>query len=318
MDYSYLIPIFVGLIINLYIYAKQQSEDVVVTLDKTVVMDKPFASVWANELYSLSFSPLFAKFIDEDEFSERSLDENRMIAEAGLSDLMNYRVLNVLKALLLFAALVITVIMFLLSNYTGPIIEFLFGFEDTGERDLTVVAIVGVVALIGAITPGKYIKSKSNRNSVGFQEDLPILQLFLVLLLGANRPIGEVLYILSKTNMRYHAIFATSYRIYLRDREAAFNYLRGVFSGTHFVDSIDILASYQDYSKTESLQILKNNLEILQEDVLNYKKSKNIGKNIFTEGSVALPFVALFLLGLAPVIVYALGMMGSAQSMGAG
>lgn len=313
MNLSYLIPIVLGLLINVYVYVKQQAE--AVDIEKNIVMTRPFKSVLSNELYALSFSPLFKPFISDNEQSERVLDENKMIAEAQLGHLLDYRVLTVFKIIIMFIAAVATFIMFLLSDYTGPIIEFLFGFPYEGGKDLTIVYVVGIIGLSMIIIPKQIIKSRSNKNKVGFQEDLPILQLFIVLLLGANRPIGELLYILSRTEMRYNSIFSTAYRIYLRDRGAAFDYLRQMFNGTHFTDTIDILATYQDYSKKDSLIILKNNMEILQQDVINYKKGKNIGKNIFTEGSIALPFIAVILLGVAPIIVYALGMMSGAQAM---
>lgn len=313
MNLSYLIPLVIGLFFNGYIYLKRQAE--AIDIDKNIVMIKPFKSVLSNELYALSYSPLFANFVNDDENDERVLDENKMIAEAQLSDVLDYRVLTVLKIIIFMIVAVITLIMFLLSDYTGPVIEFLFGFPYEGGKDMTVTYAVGIIGLMMIIIPSRMIKSRSNKNKVGFQEDLPILQLFIILLLGANRPIGEVMYILSKTDMRYNSIFATAYRIYLRDRAGAFDYLRQMFHGTHFTDTVDILATYQDYSKKDSLLILKNNMEILQEDVINYKKGKNVGKNIFTEGSIALPFVALMALGVAPIVVYALGMMQGAQNL---
>lgn len=314
LNLSYLLPLLIGLLINLYLYAKEQTN--AVDIEKNIIMSRPFQTVISNELYALSFSPLFKNFVNDNEQDEQVLDQNKMIAEAKLGHLMDYRVLTTLKIIMMFVAAMLTLIMFLLSDYTGPIIEFLFGFPAKEGKDLTAVYLVVIIGLVMILIPNRMVKSRSNKNKVGFQEDLPILQLFIVLLLGANRPIGEILYILSKTEMRYNSIFSTAYRIYLRDRGAAFDYLRSMFHGTHFTDTIDILATYQDYSKKDSLIILKNNMEILQEDVINYKKGKNIGKNLFTEGSIALPFVALMLLGVAPIIVYALGMMSSAQNMG--
>ena len=313
MNLSYMVPLFLGLLVNLYVLFKQQAE--AADAERNIIMTRPFKSIWSNELYALSFSPLFANFINDDENHEVVLDTNKMIAEAELSDIMDYRVLTVLKIIIMLVVASVTLITFLLSDYTGPIVNFLFGFPYDGGRDMTFVYVVGIIGLFMIIIPNRIVKSRSNKNKVGFQEDLPILQLFIVLLLGANRPIGEVMYILSKTDMRYNSIFSTAYRIYLRDRSAAFEYLRQMFNGTHFTDTIDILATYQDYSKKDSLAILKNNMKILQEDVINYKKGKNVGKNLFTEGSIALPFVALMALGVAPIIVYALGMMSSAQNL---
>lgn len=305
MNLLYLIPIFCALILGFLALER----------DKTVVkrmITPPFKNEWANELYIMSYSAPFKWFINENESDERVRDVKKLIIEANESHRLNYRAYTTLQFSIMMLAVVAWLAVSVILDNSAVAFQFLFNV-DVGVTDQAsmgqVKLVLGVVLLATSIVPKYYLKTRANRNKFYFLKDLPILQLFIILMLKARRPLSEVLYVLSTTNTAYRQIFDTGYRIYIRDKREGLQYLREAFAETRFLDTIQVLESYGDYSKSETLNVLENGLKDITEHTNTMKRRKDIGSNVFSQISLVFPFLSALLLCFGPVIAYGMSMM---------
>lgn len=170
---------------------------------------------------------------------------------------------------------------------------------------------IGIILLLMALVPNIYLNYVANKKNEAFIGELPLVQLFLILMISSKRPIGEILYTLSKNEGRYKNIFATGYRIFLRDKDAGFNYLESAFGKTSFRDSINVLSTIEEYEKDYSVEALKSKMSTLLDDVAASKKNRGVLRGLLSEGSIALPFVAVILLGVGPILYSVLISMNS-------
>lgn len=314
----YLITISAALILAVYgmlltsPYKKKQKKYIPKNYDE---LSKPFESNLYNDIYDISFKSPFVSFIPETENDKRAIELNKMIAKAGYSSKMDYRVIITLQTMLLGLAIIATIVTgFVLANAL-PFWTQLFNLQEEDVSPMTVFVILGSIFLLCALLPKLIISSKANNAETGFIKDLPILLIFVISMMESNRPIGEIIYTLGMADTKYKSIFANAYRIYRRDKEASFDYLFTAFDKTGFKDVIQILATSSEYSKEESLKVLSNKLPVIQEEVTNLKSKKNVIKSMVSEGSIALPFIAIALLGVVPIIMYFMNMISDAQSL---
>ena len=279
------------------------------------ILNRPFNKNWANDLYAMSFKSPLASFIPEEDTDPKAVALNKSIAQAGYSMEMDYRVLNTLQILLFMAAVVLTgVIGFILANSLNLWCA-LFNLKTEDVSPMTIFLIVGSVLLLTALLPKLYIKSKANRASSEFIKNLPVIQIFLVSMMKSKRPIDEVLYTFGQAETVYKSIFANAYRIYSRDRNAAFEFLHNAFNGTGWDSTITTLETLSSYDTSETVKILSNQIRDLEEEVNDSKLGKRNIRGLISEGSVGMPFLAFMLLVIAPLAVWALDMVSKASSM---
>lgn len=303
MQYLYMIPIIIAVCIAFFmVYSTAPTEDKKVT-------ERPFQSNFFNDIYKMSFSAPFKWFINPDEKDTKVKTIKTRIVEANMSDRMNYRSFVTIQILILIASVIVFGICSLLIDNSEAVISFLFNIQsgnlgDSGASSGKVKVILLMVLLILAILPKYWLKIKADSNRYFYLKDLPIVQLFIILMLRSKRPLGEVLYVLSRTNTRYKRIFETGYRIYLRSKSEGFDYLKSCFEGTKFEETLNILQSYNEYSHADSISILENNMEEMVQYTNILKRKKDLSKLLYSQGSLVLPFLAVMLLGLVPIAIY--------------
>ena len=266
-------------------------------------VDKPFDNDISNLLYKFSFSKPYVWFIPETAIHPKAIARNSVIAQAEFTRKMDYRSFTVLQTSLLAFAIVMTVIAYVLLQQGDFVIRLFFNIDMADGSNTTILSIfVGIALLLFALVPNMYLNHVANKNNEAFVGDLPLLQLFLILMIRSKRPIGEMLYTLSKTEGRYRNIFSTGYRIFLRDKDAGFNYLESAFGRTSFRDSVNVLATCDEYSREYSAESLSSKMPTLLDDVAVSKKNRGVLRGLLSEGSIALPFVAVMLLGVGPIL----------------
>lgn len=305
MSNLYLLPIFIALflgVINL----------ILSNLSEKKMIDKPFLNELSNELYVLSFSAPFKWFINPNEEDKRVKDINKLIQNANETKRMNYRVYVTLQTLIIFIGIFAWILLSFAIDNIIVLLKLLLNIqmaELTDSSLMQIKLIIGIVLLSMSILPKYYLTSKANSNSYTFQKDLPILQLFIILMLKANRPLNEVLYVLSTTNTIYQPIFDNTYRIYIRDKHDGMEYLYEAFKDTKFVETVKVLMEFRDYSKKDTIIVLNNGLKEITEHTNNMKRKKGIKSNVFAQLYVALPFVSAILLGFGAPISYGLNLL---------
>lgn len=279
-------------------------------------LNKPFSKTWANDLYLISFKDPVAKFLPTDDMDEKAVRTNQAIAQAGFSEMLDYRVLTTMQLLLLAIASILTALIgFLLVNSLETWCA-LFNLNPEEVSPMTVFAVIGCVLIFGALMPKLYINSKARNVRTEFIKNLPILQIFLVSMIKSNRPIHDILYTLGNAETVYRTIFSNAYRIYVRDKDSAYDYLQSAFSGTGWVNSIAVLRTSERFSRDETYKTLNSQIHDLEEEVSLMKSGKRNLKSLISEGSIALPFLAVMLLGIVPVVIWAFGMVSQATSTG--
>lgn len=309
----YLVPMGLGILITIFEILRslpKKAKDPRLVFD---VSDAPFDNVISNKLYELSYSAPFSSMIPESSEDPKAQSLDKIFAQAGYAKKLNYRVFGVIQGLMLITALFLTFFSGAFITSNPWLIKLLFNIEVEGGS-WTPYLVIGIILILSTMIPKMVFKSKAKRRRIGFIKDLPILQLFIVLMLKSKRSTAEILYTLSKTRTRYKEIFDVAYRISIRSMTESFDYLRNAFADTAFVDTITILATSEEYSRRDSIEVLEGRIENLIQDVEALKGDKSALKGLFSEGSIALPFAAVMILVVVPIIVYAMNMMNSAGS----
>ena len=310
----YLVPIGLAIVITLSFMlaelSKNQKVDIRLVYD---ISDAPFDNALSNKLYQLSYSPFYASFLPESPDMPKAQDQDKMFAQSGYATKINYRVFGTVQIMLFMVAFAFTILLGSVIAFNPWIVKSLFNI-DVVEGSVTPFLGVGCFLMLLCLTPSLYFKSKAKSRQAGFVKDLPILQLFIVLMLKSQRSTAEILYTLGKTNTRYREIFDVAYRISIRSSAESFDYLRNAFAGTAFVDTITILATSEEYSRQDSIEVLEGRIDSLIQDVENIKGDKGALKGLLSEGSIALPMIALMVLVVVPILIYAMNMMNAASS----
>lgn len=302
MNYLYLLPIVIALLIGASTLFTSRA------VEKKMI-DRPFMNEISNQLYVMSYFAPFKWFINANENSEKVKNINRMIIDANETKRLNYRVYTVIQILTFIFALILFGFFALLTNHSAILIKYLFNIQiDVSEAQgiMKFKVIVGMLLLVLCLVPSYYLKSLAKKNKYIFLKDLPILQLFIILMLKAKRPLMEVLFVLSTTNTIYKSIFETAYRISVRDKDEGMNYLLTAFENTKFEETIKVLKDYNEYSKQESMHVLENGFKNITEYTNTLKRRKDIGKNAISQISLAIPFLSAILFIFAPLVYYGL------------
>lgn len=312
----YLIPltgaIFIAAYTCLLLAPRKKKERIKFSYD---ALNKPFSKTWANDLYLISFKSPVSNFLPDDDFDEKAVKNNQTIAQAGFSEIMDYRVLTTLQLILFSIAVILTALIgFLLVN-SLDVWCALFNLNPEEVSPMSVFMVIGCVLLLCSMAPKIYIASKAGSVRTDFIKNLPILQIFLVSMIKSNRPLQDVLYTLGNADTVYRSIFSNAYRIYARDKESAYDYLTSAFAGTGWTNTISVLRTSDRFSAVETCKALSNQLRDLEEEVSQMKSGKSNIKSLISEGSMALPLASIMLLTVVPILMAAFGMVNQATSM---
>lgn len=255
-----------------------------------------------NHLQSLSFVPPFSKFIDEkhDKFKE----EQEKITKAELTHLFSARSFTTLKVLLLMFSVFIYIIITNLAEHINSIIAFLLNIEtnfngfDTNSRIIFI-----MMLLILCLIPNILVKNRIKQSEFRVSKDIPMIQMFVILMLRSNRTTSEIIYSLSMLKSEYRPIFEVAYRIYTRSSVEGFEYLRESFKNTDFETTLNVLEGSESYSKQESINVLDNSLKELNEKNLATERRRDISNIVYSQAAISIPFTAVILLVIAPLAV---------------
>lgn len=274
-----------------------------------VRIERPFKSEFYNELHSFSYLAPFVWFVNPDEKDEKVKDIRKKIVEANLDDKLNYRSFVTLQILILLGAILLFLFSSVIIDNSQAVIRFLFNinvdnFGDSGVSTGKIKLFFGMILMGMVLIPKFWLNQKAENNKYFYLKDIPVVQLFIILMLRSKRTLGDVLYVLSRTNTRYKNIFETGYRIYLRNKSEGFEYIKSCFSGTKFEETIQILQDYNEYSHKDSIIILENNMKEMIEYTNNLKRKNDLSKLLYSQGSLFIPFLSVILLGLVPMAMY--------------
>lgn len=277
------------------------------TLTYTNINERPFSVEWANNLYYMSFRYPFRLFIDEKDESPRTLELKKNLFYANLTSIFNYRSFIVFRILILILSIIgYFVFSFIIDNIDG-ISSFLFNlketndmFTDTSDAKIILVIIMAFIALL----PTLIVNNKASYYKFAKVRDLPIIQLFIILMLRSKRPLNEILFSLSKLKTKYKETFNIGYRVFLRNKKEGISYLETKFDGTKFKDTLSALRDLDEYSKQETIKMLENNLEEIKEENETLQKKKDVKRVLISQLTLIVPFISIILLAFVPIVMY--------------
>lgn len=299
----YLLPLMVALAMVLFTMLFSQK----------MRHEKVFEDETANFLHGLSYLKPFIWFINPDETDKKVRAQQVLINKAGFHTKINYRSFTSLQIMLMIAGLFVYGLLFVSLEAWLSLISFLFNMpiDTTPEALGNTKMILAMGLLVLMVSPSMFLRMRAKRNEFLFTQDLPLVQLSIILMLRARRPISEILFELSRTDNRYREIFETGYRIFVRDKKEGYAYLYAQFEGTGFEDAISVLENMGEFSKDESIQVLENGLQQLIRAGQEKKRGKALVGNLLSQFSMMLPFGGVILLGAVPIIVYAFSMLST-------
>lgn len=302
---GYLLPIFFAVLIIF----------INVIFSQKLKYDRKFTSDFSNRLYALSFVKPFSWFVNPKENDEKVLKDEELFKVAGFGHFLNYRVFATFQVIHFIVILMIYSIIFLFLDQIVAFLDFVFRIkEPTGSATMDTRIFIGAILLVTLLIPKYYIKKKASRNKYRFTQELPVIQLSIILMLRARRPISDVIHTLGRKQTRYRRIFEKAHRIYLRDKFACWEYLKTKFAGTGFEDTVDALADMDKYSRDETIYVLENVMKFLVDQSSEQKRSGAALGNLFSQFSMAIPFGGVLLLGAVPFAMYILDLMAGGIS----
>lgn len=272
--------------------------------------EKIFKSEGANFLHGLSYLKPFVWFVNPNDEDPKVKKMQVMLNKSGLHTQFNHRSFTSMQILLLIGVIFLYAMLFVSLEAWISLTSFLFNLpiDTSPDSMMKIRMLLAVVLMASMIAPMMFVRLRAKRNEFLFSQELPLVQLSIILMLRARRPIADIFFELSRTDNRYREIFETGYRMFVRDKKDAYAYLYNQFEGTGFEEAIEVLEQMGEFSKDESITVLENGLKQLIHTGQEKKRGKALLGNLASQFSMLLPFGGVILLGMVPVIVYALSM----------
>lgn len=261
-----------------------------------------FEGKFFNVINLISYSFPINIFVKEGrELSKREKKIEKKINELDLGYMFDLRSFMALKLFLLFASLFVFFVAIIIVNY----------YNNNSFSLLEYIKYLIIVFIIPYI-PDFYLKGKEKDYEKFYNDEVVILQLFMILLIKSNATIEDIIFAFSKMNTYYKRTFQKAYRMSLRNKGEALNYLEEKFKNTMFGNSFNILSNMFKYPKKDSVKILQANLKTMEKESLNQKRKKELTKFSYSQISVVIPFLITVFLGAIPFIKYGINIMVNA------
>lgn len=298
MNHLYLVPIIVAIVVLVFtmVFSQRMKHERILKNDT------------ADFFYGLSFLKPFVWFVNPDTTDKKVRNTNQLIQDAKMNDKLTYRSFVSIQMLALISFAFLYAILFFAIEPFIQFVGFIFNLDiqPDGQTILIYRSAIGIAMLMAILYPNRWLKKKAKINNMAFIQDLPVIQLSIILMWRANQPVNEILYQLSLKDTQYKEIFSKGYREYISDKESGFLYLLEEFHGTGFAQTIKLLNQMENYSKKDSLKVLENALVEINQEVVEIKRSKALLGNLSQQLSLAVPFGGAIILGAIPVVAYAL------------
>jgi hypothetical protein len=284
--------------------------------------NKKFDSKFSNFLYKISFKPPFKFFVEDEDEEGEDVSEGveklkKLISLSDSSNLYDARTFTTLKYFLFLCVILVFSLNIIFLMRAEDILSIIAGldkgvinnmdFLKAFQQSMILLMVISVIPLY----PSMKMKQKVQKIKVEKDKDLPVLQIFLILFLRANKTIEEMLFSMSKLNTSYKGTFEHAYRISTRDKREAIKYLKQSFDNETFMESLDILNDLQDYSKDDCVKIMESNLVIITNELETNKRQSDLSSLVYSQAAIAIPFAAVLLLAGAPVAQYAINIIAN-------
>jgi hypothetical protein len=274
--------------------------------DKLKELNNPFESKFYRNLYTLSHIPPFTWFVEDDkDLTRKGLIMKDQLEKGGYANKLTVRSYMALKVILLLICLVAAGITLLVMYNTGAVTKVLLNIASNNGSSLTTKKIILVVSfyLFLALIPNQVIKNRAKKAIALHNKDLPMIQMFTILMLRSNKTVAEILFALSKLNTTHKEVFERGYRVYLRNKIEGMNFLRSKFDNHRFIEMFNLLEDIAEFAKKECISIMEGNMKALVEETNTIRRRNDMSRLVFSQASMILPYLGVIMLGAVPVIL---------------
>lgn len=295
---QYIVFFAIWIIVFVYFYGKIREE-------KMAALRSPFDHPFFREMYRLSFRIPFKWFVEDDNQLTRKGEQMKEYLElSGYSRYFTVRSFMAFKVVLLILCLMVGSMTVMLMSNMDDIAKVLFHKSiETKPVSLNAKVAIFSMFLLIVLLPNIIVKNKAKRAIVNHNKDLPMIQMFVILLLRSNKTVSEILYALSKINTYHREVFERGYRMYLRNKHEGISYLRSKFNNARFIEMFNLLEDIAEYAREECIQILESNMKALVEETNQIKRRNDLSRLVYSHATMMVPFIAVLLLGAAPIVV---------------
>ncbi|MDF2880106.1 MAG: hypothetical protein K0R54_663 [Clostridiaceae bacterium] len=277
---------------------------------QTIEFNK-FESSWHNKFYQWSYVIPFKWFVEDDNNLTIKGDELKnklkfanLLEKYTVSSFMTY------KTLVFMICILLAGINLLIAKYSSQLSGILLGIEtEAKELEVGTMLLISMFWLAISLIPNIILKSKVKRYTVISNKDIPILQMFIILMLRSSKTITEILFALSKLNTHHRFTFEQGYRIYIRNKHEGMEYLKDNFQSKKFVETFALLEDIGEYAKDDCIMILESNFKTIVEETALIKRKNDLSQLIYTQASMVVPFVVIITLTVMPLVVTSLNML---------
>lgn len=288
-------------------------------LDKLGIEKQKFAHPFFNWMYRYSNIAPFIWFADDDEdLTKKGLKILHQLKTGNLTHILTVRSYMGLTFLFLVISVATGGLLVYLQPYLPTIVLFLFDVdvsEMSTDYNMRTSIMIMMLSLLIALVPNWFLKARSKKTIVANSKELPVVQMFIVLMLRSGKTVSEIIYGLSKLQTPHKKTFEHAYRVYVRSPQEAMDYLRKEFSFSRFADSFDLLEDVSEYARTETITIMEAGMNSLVEEIEQVKRRNDLSNLVYSQASMIAPFSAIILLGAVPFLIMGLSLFGSAQSL---
>lgn len=258
-----------------------------------------FENKYCNLLYIASYGfPLSIFLKESDELSDKEKKIEEKISKLNLNRFFNLRSFMALRFIFFLSSIVLYLaVLFIMKSLMGDA----FAISET---------FIWLAMLLSiSFLPDLYLKKKEKEYEKFYYDEVIVLQLFLILLIKSNSTVENILFSFSKMKTFHKHTFEKAYRISIRNKKEALEYLEKTFEDMRLGNSFNILKSLSEFSREDSIRILKTNLKVMEEENMNSKRKEELTKFSYAQVSVVIPFMIVIFLGAIPFINYGINMM---------
>lgn len=273
--------------------------------DKFDIDTNKFDSKFHNKLYELSFRIPFTWFVEDDKhLTQKGKKIYDKLKIAKLDKNYTVRSFMTLKVVVFFICVACAGLTILIMKNSALLSRVLLNIE-LEQRELTLenYALYAMIWLTLAFLPNLILDRKVKKVLANRSKDVPILQMFIILMLRANKTITDILYSLTKVNTYNRGVFDKGYRIYLRNKGEGIEFLKNNFKGTTFEETFNLLEDMGEYAREDCIRILESNMNNIVDETTMIRRKNDLTSMIYTQASMIFPFAVIILLGALPFVV---------------
>lgn len=280
--------------------------------------ENKFKSKFHNELYQLSFSIPFVWFVeDDDNLTVKGKVVKEDLRNAGYTNKYTVRSFMTFKVLIFLICICLGGITVFIMQNASMLSQVLLNIK-TEQQAMSAKDIITVFSfwLTLSLLPNLLLRGKVKKNIVSRNKDIPVLQMFIILMLRANKPITDIIFALSKLNTAHKESFEQGYRIYLRNKREGIDYLKSQFVGSRFFETFNLLEDIGEYAREDCIRILESNMKNIVEETALIKRKNDMSSLVYTQSSMLFPFAVIILLGAVPFVMMGLSLFAKSGLIG--